>query len=60
MKLDFDKFIVKPGKKVNLKDYDTGFTAGLKKKNGVKELQKNTEELPFCRKNSGPTTATQC
>ena len=45
MKLDFDKFIVKPGSKVNLKDYDTGFTAGLKKKNGVKELQNNIEEL---------------
>ena len=45
MKLDFDKFIVKPGSKVNLKDYDTGFTAGLKKKKGVKELQNNIEEL---------------
>jgi len=45
MKLDFDKFIVKPGSKVKLKDYDTGYAAGLKKKKGVKELQNNIEEL---------------
>ena len=45
MKFDFDKFIVKPGSKVKLKDYDTGYAAGLKKKKGVKELQNNIEEL---------------
>ncbi|NCB83538.1 MAG: polyphosphate kinase 2 family protein [Bacteroidia bacterium] len=45
MKLDFDKFIVKPGSKVKLKDYDTGYAAGLKKKKDVKELQNNIEEL---------------
>lgn len=45
MKLDFDKFIVKPGSKVKLIDYDTGYAAGLKKKKGVKELQNNIEEL---------------
>lgn len=45
MKLDFDKFIVKPGSKVKLKDYDTGYAAGLNKKKGVKELQNNIEEL---------------
>ena len=45
MKLDFDKFIVKPGSKVKLKDYDTGYAAGLKKKKGVKEFQNNIEEL---------------
>ena len=32
MELDFDKFIVRPGAEVNLKDYDTAYTAGLKKK----------------------------
>ena len=45
MKIDFYKFIVKPGSKVKLKDYDTGYAAGLKKKKGVKELQNNIEEL---------------
>ena len=45
MKLDYDKIIVKPGSKVKLKDYDTGYAAGLKKKKGVKELQNNIEEL---------------
>ena len=45
MKLDFEKFLVKPGAKVDLKEYDTAYTAGLKKKNGPKELEKNTNEL---------------
>lgn len=45
MKLDFDKFLVKPGSKVNLKDFDTAYTAGLKKKEGKIELLKNIAEL---------------
>lgn len=45
MKLDFDKFIVKPGSKVNLKEYDTAYSAGLKKKDAKVELVKNIEEL---------------
>ncbi|MHB9056142.1 MAG: polyphosphate kinase 2 family protein [Paludibacteraceae bacterium] len=45
MKLDFDKFVVKPGHKVSLKDYETDYTAGLKKKDGIEELKKNILEL---------------
>lgn len=45
MLLDFDKFLIKPNSKVNLKDYDTAYTAGLKKKDSLIELQSNTEEL---------------
>ncbi len=45
MKLDFDKFLIKPNSKVKLKDFDTAYTAGLKKKDGKEELQKNVEEL---------------
>lgn len=45
MKLDFDKFVVKPGHKVSLNDYDTAYTAGLKKKDGIDELRKNILEL---------------
>lgn len=45
MKLESDKFIVKAGSKINLKDFDTSFTAGMNKKEGSKELAKNVEEL---------------
>jgi PPK2 family polyphosphate:nucleotide phosphotransferase len=36
---------VKPGSKVNLKEHDTAYTAGLTKEEGKKELKKNTKEL---------------
>lgn len=45
MKIDIDKFKVKPDSKVKLKDYDTSFTGGMKKKEGKKELKKNIKEL---------------
>ncbi len=45
MKLDFDKFLIKPDSNVKLKDYDTAYTAGLTKKKGVKELVNNMHEL---------------
>lgn len=45
MQLDFDKFLVKPGSKVNLKDYAPDYDGGLKKKQAKQELQHNVEEL---------------
>ena len=45
MKLNSEKFIVKSGNKIKLKDFDTKFTAGLDKKQGKNELAKNIEEL---------------
>lgn len=41
----YDKFIVRPSEKVKLKEYDTAYTAGMKKNEGVKLLKKNVEEL---------------
>lgn len=45
MKLDFDKFLVKPGSKVTLKDYDPSYNGGLSKKDARKELKNNIKEL---------------
>ncbi|VBB45697.1 conserved hypothetical protein [uncultured Paludibacter sp.] len=45
MKSFSEKFIVKPGDKVNLKELDTAYSGGIKKKEGVKDLLKNVEEL---------------
>ena len=40
-----DKFLIKPSDKINLKDFDTDFTAGLNKKEAFSLLQENTERL---------------
>lgn len=45
MKLDFDKFLIKPGSNVKLKEHDTAYSAGLNKKKGVEELVNNIKEL---------------
>lgn len=45
MKSYTEKFIVKPKGGFKLKEIATDFTAGMKKKEGEKELAKNTEEL---------------
>lgn len=45
MKLEFDKFLAKPGSKVTLKDYDPGYNGGLTKKDARKELKNNIAEL---------------
>lgn len=45
MKSLYEKFIVNPGSKVQLKEQDTAYSGGMKKKEGVKELQKNVAEL---------------
>jgi PPK2 family polyphosphate:nucleotide phosphotransferase len=45
MKLDFDKYLIKPGSKVILKDYDTGYEGELKKKQAKEEVKNNIAEL---------------
>ncbi len=45
MKSYSEKFIVKPKESFKLKESATDFTGGMKKKEGEKELVKNTEEL---------------
>ncbi len=44
--MDLSNYIVKPNDKVNLKDYDTSDTAGLKSKDDAREkLDKNIEKM---------------
>lgn len=44
--MDLSKYIIKPNTKVDLKDYDTNDTAGLKSKDDAKErLEKNIEKM---------------
>lgn len=45
MKLDIEKFLVKQGSKVSLKDYDPAYHGGLNKKQGKEELMHNVAEL---------------
>lgn len=45
MKLDIEKFLVKQGSKVSLKDYDPAYHGGLNKKQGKEELIHNVAEL---------------
>lgn len=45
MKSYTEKFIVKSKTNINLADFSTDYTGGMKKKEGEKELEKNTAEL---------------
>ena len=45
MKTNTDKYLVKPGKKVKLKDFDTSYDGHLDKETGKEELQNVKEQL---------------
>ncbi|MBW1637060.1 MAG: hypothetical protein JRJ68_12385 [Deltaproteobacteria bacterium] len=45
MKIDLDKLIANPNKKISLKDYDPAYTGRFDKKSAEKELKKNVKEL---------------
>ncbi|MFN0254199.1 polyphosphate kinase 2 family protein [Pedobacter ureilyticus] len=45
MKTNTDKYLVKPGKKVNIKDFDTDYNGHLDKEAGKEELARVKEEL---------------
>ena len=45
MKSFYEKLIVKPNSNIHLKDFDTSYSGGMKKKEGVKLLEENVEEL---------------
>lgn len=45
MKSFYEKLIVKPNSNIYLKDFDTSYSGGMKKKEGVKLLEENVEEL---------------
>ncbi|NOZ35035.1 MAG: polyphosphate kinase 2 family protein [Chlorobi bacterium] len=45
MNFDINKISVKPGKKINIEDYDTKYAGTYTKDSAKKELKKNTKEL---------------
>ncbi|NPA68741.1 MAG: polyphosphate kinase 2 family protein [Chlorobi bacterium] len=45
MKFDIQKIRVKPGKKINIENYDTKYVGTYTKETAKKELKKNTKEL---------------
>lgn len=45
MKSFYEKLIVKPNSNIHLKDFDTSYSGEMKKKEGVKLLEENVEEL---------------
>jgi PPK2 family polyphosphate:nucleotide phosphotransferase len=47
--LNPDAMLVKPGSKVNLKDFDSGFTGGFNKKAAKKNLQHCIGEMASCQ-----------
>jgi len=45
MKIDVDKFLVRPGKEVKLSDFETSYDGDLKKEQGIVLLEEIKEEL---------------
>ncbi len=45
MEFDINKILVKPGKKINIEDYDTKYVGTYTKETAKKQLKKNTKEL---------------
>ncbi|MCF6184861.1 MAG: polyphosphate kinase 2 family protein [Bacteroidales bacterium] len=45
MEFDINKILVKPGKKINIEDYDTKYVGTYTKDTAKKQLKKNTKEL---------------
>ena len=59
MNIDYGKFRVKPGSKVNLREYATSEDGGYDKRSAKDEIA-NIRQLKICRRSFTPTIATRC
>ena len=60
MDFDYGKFKVKPGSKVNLKNFATSEDGGFDKKSARKEIENNIKQLKDLQRCFTPMTGTRC